>query len=181
MEQVTIGLAQLSEVRRLEVLKRFVHGLTYVNDELGITYDYLMSDEWSKWFSPENLESWAKMIECPTFRFWVARTRGGLLAGYAIANKAMYTSQELRAMYLHPDFQGQGIGNRLMTEAFSWLDQNRWTKLFVASYNDQAIRFYGKHGFRIRRDLIELPSYGKVPLVAMLCPPGRYRQVKEAA
>jgi GNAT superfamily N-acetyltransferase len=180
MEQVTIGLAQLSEVRRLEVLKRFVHGLTYVNDELGITYDYLMSDEWSEWFSRANLILWEQRIKYPSSMVWVARTSGNLLVGFLVAEKNQkQPHQEVRSMYVHPDYQGQGVAGRLMAEAYSWFDMTRWTQLFVATYGHQAIRFYWKHGFQIKQSITP-PSYGKVPLVAMVRTPW-CDECKEAA
>ena len=54
-------------------------------------------------------------------------------------------------LYVHPDFQGRGIGSRLLNlakEQCAAIELRLWT--FQA--NAQARRFYEKHGFRIERD-----------------------------
>lgn len=51
---------------------------------------------------------------------------------------------------VHPDFQGRGVGNALMTEMLrltdDWMNVVR-VELQVASDNERAIALYRKHGF----------------------------------
>lgn len=54
---------------------------------------------------------------------------------------------QLRAIYILPDFQARGIGRNLWTQALKLIDSNLDTIVHVATYNIQAIDFYKKLGF----------------------------------
>ncbi|MBB5018329.1 putative acetyltransferase [Chitinivorax tropicus] len=60
------------------------------------------------------------------------------------------------AMAVHTDFQGQGVGSRLMTSALdladNWLNLQR-LELQVFCRNEPAIALYKKHGFEIEGTL----------------------------
>lgn len=70
----------------------------------------------------------------------------------------------LGAMYLLNEAQGHGIGGRLMSELLAWADDAP-THLWVTDYNERAIRFYERHGFKLtgERELWR----GKLPNVRM--------------
>jgi GNAT superfamily N-acetyltransferase len=46
-----------------------------------------------------------------------------------------------------PDFQGKGIGKRLLQTALDWLGTEKEVVLQVVSYNEKAIAFYRALGF----------------------------------
>lgn len=54
----------------------------------------------------------------------------------------------LGPMYLRTAAQGLGLGRQLMTGFLAWA-QPEPIQLWVAGYNEQAIRFYRRHGFRL--------------------------------
>ena len=59
--------------------------------------------------------------------------------------------QAINAIYIHSDFQGQGIGKALMDSAF---DHPRFTKadnIFIDVWdeNKRAVQFYMKYGFEV--------------------------------
>jgi ribosomal protein S18 acetylase RimI-like enzyme len=54
----------------------------------------------------------------------------------------------LGTIYVLPKYQGKGIGKLLWNEAKKKFDPKKATKLSVASYNNNAINFYKKLGFK---------------------------------
>ena len=56
--------------------------------------------------------------------------------------------QNLEALYVDKSEHGKGLAQDLMGLVDEWFDDTLPVKLGVASYNDRAIRFYEKYGFR---------------------------------
>lgn len=52
------------------------------------------------------------------------------------------------SLYLDPAYIGKGIGGEVFRRGLEWLDADTPIQLKVASYNNQAIRFYERFGFR---------------------------------
>jgi ribosomal protein S18 acetylase RimI-like enzyme len=59
--------------------------------------------------------------------------------------------QELRRIYVHPDFQNQGIGTRLMEAALAHPRLRGAENIYldVWEYNQGAQRFYQRYGFEV--------------------------------
>lgn len=53
----------------------------------------------------------------------------------------------LGPMYLLPEARDHGVGGRLMTDFLGWTGADP-ARLWVTSYNEAAVRFYARHGFR---------------------------------
>lgn len=68
-------------------------------------------------------------------------------------------SQEVRKLYVHPDFQNKGVGKYLMEAALSHpsLQKAREIYLNVWEHNKGAQRFYARYGFEV---VGERPFYG---------------------
>ena len=50
-------------------------------------------------------------------------------------------------MYLLDEAQGQGIGSRMMGEFLAWAGDAPMS-LWVTDYNERAVRFYERFGFK---------------------------------
>ena len=74
----------------------------------------------------------------PSNDVWVA-DQGGALIGYAARGDGW-----LNQLYVHPDHQGEGIGDALLAEAMTGVDE---LQLWAFQQNDRARRFYEKRGF----------------------------------
>lgn len=89
------------------------------------------------------------------YRTWVAE-RDGDIAGYAFTQPTEDDDldpleiAELRALYLHPDHQGAGIGKLLLDKAVAGMRSQGFLQatLWVIDDNDGAIRFYRREGWR---------------------------------
>lgn len=64
------------------------------------------------------------------------------------------TVSELESLYVQPDFQGRGIGQRLLTAHHEWAATypGRPSVLVVVDTNKSAIRFYEQNGYVIVGD-----------------------------
>ena len=83
---------------------------------------------------------------------------------------------ELEALYVLPRYQRQGYGHVLFVESLAKHNELLPTVVHVASYNNQAIQFYRKLGFRDIRRLIEnekfrLQSGAIIPEIEMVLQP----------
>jgi len=56
-------------------------------------------------------------------------------------------TQELMALYVHPDYFGTGVGRELTQSFIDWCDPGQNIELGVAKNNVRAQRFYTKMGF----------------------------------
>ena len=56
---------------------------------------------------------------------------------------------EVFALYVLPEYQGTGVGQRLMDAALEKLSACPHLCLWAVKGNDRAIRFYEKNGFRL--------------------------------
>jgi ribosomal protein S18 acetylase RimI-like enzyme len=75
-------------------------------------------------------------------------------------------------IYVLPEYQGKGIGKLLWNELSKYLDINKETFVEVATYNENAIKFYEKLGFvdtnkRFTDERFRMRSGGIIPQMEM--------------
>ena len=76
---------------------------------------------------------------------WVAETSAGL-AGFAIVDLARAT---VWALFVSPEFEGQGLGTALHDHMIDWARVQRITKLSLSTGpGTRAERFYRRHGWQ---------------------------------
>ncbi len=68
--------------------------------------------------------------------------------GFGAAGDSLPDAGEVFALYVLPEYCGQGVGGALMDAALERLRQYRRVCLWVLKENARAIRFYEKRGFR---------------------------------
>jgi GNAT superfamily N-acetyltransferase len=83
-------------------------------------------------------EKWIRDIVLPSQSVWVAEVDGAAV-GYAWLHEGL-----LRALYIHPSYQRQGIGTELLSEVKKNAAGGFLFWIFEA--NAAAIRFYERHG-----------------------------------
>ena len=69
--------------------------------------------------------------------------------GYCISSIDAVGVGEIESIYVEAAWRGQGIGDELMRQALSWLDENKvhTKKVSVAVGNESAYPFYARFGF----------------------------------
>ncbi len=119
---------------------------TYPNEELGITVDDI-EESYKESFTEENLKKLGDKIgkENPNEKRLVAKI-GDDVVGVATMVRNENDNQ-LRTIYVLPEFQGRGIGKMLWEEAKKFCDPNKDIIVQVATYNQNTIEFYKKLGF----------------------------------
>lgn len=60
-------------------------------------------------------------------------------------------SLELKQMYVHRNYHGQGIGDGLMQVFFDWAQTNGAEDLYISCWSEnlRALAFYRRHGFDV--------------------------------
>ncbi len=120
---------------------------TYPNKEFNITVEDIVY-KYQKRLVPEKIaESKQKILQ-------IKHNELKLLLEYqkevvALCNVVKNKNyNQLQAIYVLPKHQRLGIGSLIWLEAEKFLDPNKKTIVHVASYNNKAIRFYEKLGFK---------------------------------
>jgi GNAT superfamily N-acetyltransferase len=79
-------------------------------------------------------------------------TVGGALAGFFML-KPSSGCLTLEHLYVHPQFQGRGVGSLVLRHIFHTADHERLALHVGALRDSPANRFYARHGFiRVRED-----------------------------
>lgn len=87
------------------------------------------------------------------------------LAGFAIVDKAAQPHPEIDWLIVFPNFQGQGVADKLMATALTWIGPYTDVMLGVIHYNTRAIAFYKKCGFE---DTGQIVGKHKIPRMLMI-------------
>ncbi len=81
--------------------------------------------------------------------FFLKAVKNGKIIGSVRTRKINLDTGYIGRLIVHPDFQNQGIGSRLMKEIEKkFPDIKRW-ELITGHLSVKNIKFYGKHGFKI--------------------------------
>jgi len=141
---------------------------TYVNEEYGITREDIMSKDTS---SPERYKRWRKtLLENKNNNIWIIKENGEIIA-FCTAEKKRKRNK-IGAIYVLPDYQGQGFGTTLFLTALKWLGDKKEIFLDVVAYNTRAKLFYQKFNFQEigetpSKELSKLPSGKTMPEIRM--------------
>lgn len=125
---------------------------TYPNKEFNITVDDIKY-KYEQRLLPDKIAEYKKKI------LEKGENEINLLVEYqknivALCNASNNTeSNELKAVYVLPEYQGTGVGSLLWREINKTLDSNKDTFVNVVYYNKKAIDFYKKLGFEVVGDI----------------------------
>ncbi|MCL2784657.1 MAG: GNAT family N-acetyltransferase [Propionibacteriaceae bacterium] len=135
------------EIRRLHARSWRV---TYPNDEYGVTQAWV--DEFTNgWLTEDalagSIEFLRGVLEEPNSFYRIAEV-DGQIAGFVHAIRHSENDAEVMGIYCDPSMIGTGVGAQLMDAAMEWIGPGQ-ARLDVAPYNQRAIRFYQRYGFRV--------------------------------
>ncbi len=119
---------------------------TYPNKELGITTEDI-EESYKDSYTEENLSQLRNKIKnSPINEKRIVVKKGGEIVAVATAVKEE-DKNELRTIYVLPEFQGMGIGKMLWLEMKNFCDPSKDIVVHVATYSQNTIEFYKKLGF----------------------------------
>lgn len=168
MKDYIISKAQPTDAVELRKLNEKVWIDTYPNKEIGITKDDIISLNFA---GPERIQKMKDTLvdiqNNPNAHFMVAK-KDGKIVGYCWSIKGE-GGNEIKSLYVDPEFQSKGIGKLLTQDAFEFLSGED-IFLWVATYNEKAINFYRKFGFEKTGELdSNVLACGKaIPIVKMI-------------
>lgn len=145
-QTIVIDEAEQSDIPEILSVRRITWIETYPNTELGITREEI--EEHMTHRDMDAPGTWSKRLKEETIQShtWVAKEHHSVV-GFVSAQKSEEVNK-IMALYVLPTHQKRGIGRELVMKALSWLGKAKNISLEVVSYNDQAIRFYKKYGFK---------------------------------
>jgi ribosomal protein S18 acetylase RimI-like enzyme len=117
----------------------------------------------AEWHSPEVLEA---EIDRPSTYIAVATSAPNEIVAMISAHSQGEVLFVAR-MYVLPEFQRQGIGERMMEEACRAFPQTKRLRLDVEEQNPKGRAFYGKLGFREVGTRVDDVAGSKLNLVTM--------------
>ena len=134
------------EIRRAAVSD--APGIAKVHvDSWKTTYEGIVPEEFLQSLKyTEREKIWEQAI--PAGHVWVAADESGKVAGFASAGRERSGSYpgyegELYAIYILKEYQGTGIGKRLVQAAADWLTEQGMTSMAVLVLEDNpAVSFY---------------------------------------
>lgn len=120
---------------------------TYPNEKVGITREDIV-ELYKDQFSEERLQkSRKRLAEGPANEHTLVAKMNGVVVGVSRIVKED-NRNKLWTLYVHPEFQGRGMGTALWKAAQGYFDAAKDTYLEVADYNTRAIGFYERLGFQ---------------------------------
>ncbi|MBM7661073.1 ribosomal protein S18 acetylase RimI-like enzyme [Bacillus mesophilus] len=143
-------------IRRAEI--EDAKGIARVHvDSWRTTYKNIIPDEFLSSLSYEQrTDLWQRNISKGNNFVFVAENTNGEIVGFADCgrreNNDVYNSGDLTSIYLLEEFQGQGIGKRLMKQLFLQFQELDYEKVFVEVIEDNKTRsFYEYYGAKLLR------------------------------
>lgn len=114
---------------------------TYPNEEFGI-----IKEDIEFKFKDRNNVDGSKYSNLPdNVIFLTAKDEGGVVGVCRLVRHE--NKNELKAIYVLPEYQGRGIGKMFWKEAVNFFDYAKDTIVNVVVYNKNAIEFYKSLGF----------------------------------
>jgi GNAT superfamily N-acetyltransferase len=155
---IEVRHATESDIEGILAVQRDTWIATYPNEDHQITKEDIEAKDWD---APTRAERWVKIVaeHNSNIMIWVAKDTGKVI-GFARGSKSD-AENELQALYILPEYQGKGVGTKLMQEFITWADPDKDTTLGVVTYNANAISFYKKFGFEEGDEI--LPGPGHIP------------------
>lgn len=144
---VQISSANLHDVYGIREVQKETWLATYPNESLGITRELIMQ-KFALDDTPAGQRQMAerrRRLNDPQQLFLVAKDQDQVV-GFCWAGRTD-SEHRIHAIYLLPNYQGQGIGKQLMAQAQQWLGSHHDIVVNVAAYNQPAIGFYERCGF----------------------------------
>jgi ribosomal protein S18 acetylase RimI-like enzyme len=170
-EDFIIENAKPEDVETLRIIVRDAWLEIYPNKTYGITTEDISAIDW---YNSHELDKRRKEIadNSGTVHIWVVKNAKGKIVGFCKVYK--YNDYgEIDAMYVLREFQGRGLGKKLIQKAFEWIGSELDIKLKVVVYNSNAVEFYKKFGFRETANKVfysgtQLPNGKEIPRIEMV-------------
>ncbi len=168
-QKISIVKAIPDDAGALSRIKQCIWLDTYQNQEFGITAEDIFAKDF---LCKERVAKRADhMHVVDGINHTLVAKAGPQIVGYGRVVKTKKIN-EIVTLYIVPEWQGQGIGSALLKELLGWLGNHKDVRLGVVLYNEKAIHFYEKFGFKrgnaVYHDKPTFPSGRDLPELEMI-------------
>ncbi len=145
--KITVSDARVKDVEGLQEVFYRTWLATYPNKEHGITVDDI-EERFKDRHSGERLNDRRAAIATldENNKYLVAKDDDTVVGLCRLTKHEM--ENRVTALYVLPEYQGKGVGTALWSEALNFFDRSKDIVVNVATYNQKAINFYTKLGFK---------------------------------
>lgn len=166
-EKITIRPATTNDVDEIFEINSQTWLDTYASEEYDI-WERDISNWWDNDKRENAMKNRAEEISQNPWAYHVATFEWKVI-GYTWGRKHEQYN-ELFAIYILNTFQGKGIWTMLIPKVFEYLWNEKPIMVNVIWYNQKAIKFYEKIGFRFHKKLddFELLPWKLVPEIQMI-------------
>lgn len=119
---------------------------TYVNDELGVTREWIQERNKSQ-MSDKVKARRLERLKDPNSTGWVALDVTDQVIGLTTPYVDEEGNQHVGSLYVDKSWHGKGVAGKLMQKVIEWSDPAKQIELGVVAYNERAKAFYRKWGF----------------------------------
>jgi ribosomal protein S18 acetylase RimI-like enzyme len=168
MNNVHVVIADSHDARDLGFIQSQTWLDSYINEERGITREQIQAkvDQWNK-NGDERIREEMNKSGAHT---WVAKEEDRVV-GFTSVLKGV-EANTLEALHVLPEYQGQGIGTKLLQKAMEGLGDGKSIRIEVVAYNVRAQKLYKKFGFKVMGEALDdpiiLPNGKRIPKVLMV-------------
>lgn len=118
---------------------------TYQNPKRGLTKEMILS-HFEKRNTEEKILKRFESLKDPTNKHWIAIDNEKVIAWFGCF-KDFEKQSGSGAIYVLPEYQGKGIGRKMLKKGFKWLSDMKYIEIGVLEYNEVAIEWYMRLGF----------------------------------
>jgi len=120
---------------------------SYEDKKKGLTKDVILEHLEDEYREEKTDEVVAEYLEDENSRTWVAINEDNHVVGYISCKKHPDSETGSFVVYVLPEYQGIGLGRRLMKKGLSWLKDQKYLEIMVFKQNKKALEMYKKMGF----------------------------------
>ncbi|MEO6729179.1 MAG: GNAT family N-acetyltransferase [Candidatus Dojkabacteria bacterium] len=137
---IIIEKLQEAEVEKALEIKDICKYISYLNFSVEKAQENINID-------PNEVESLKKKVQQGNLLYFSAKLNNNIV-GY-LGMDIIESILMIRSLFIHPDYQGKGVGSKLLLKADKIANSNNCSKisLNVVEDNSLAIKFYKKNGF----------------------------------
>lgn len=118
---------------------------TYQNPKCGVTKEMILS-HFKKRNTKEKILKNFESLKDLNQKHWIATDNGKVIAWLGCF-KDFEKQSGSGAIYVLPEYQGKGIGRKMLKKGFKWLSDMKYIEIGVLEYNEIAIEWYKRLGF----------------------------------
>jgi len=173
LDKAKIVRTKAEDVYGIRKIQRLTWLDTYPNEEFGITrqdvVDKFAIDGTDG--GRQKIEDRKKLYSDPSVCALVAKDQDRIV-GFCMVKKEVDRGQ-IMPLYILPEYQGMGLGKRLISRGIGWLGDKRPIYVNVVTYNSRAIGFYKSCGFtktdkEVHDTAADFPSGRSTPEIEMV-------------